>query len=378
MENTHYHIVSLTTNFVVCLKFDDQPGFLFFDFFMNRSTIKDVASLAGVSDTTVSLAFQSGSRISSATRERVLSAAAQLSYTPNLAAKHLRNGSSNTLGFLVNDITNPFYSRMFRKLEGLALHHGYTLLFVGSNWSLEKEQYLFEQLIQMRVCGVLMCLCEKSSQVLQPLTRHRIPYIAVDSHPDWYAGAYVGNDFRMAGELAARHLYEQGCRRLAYFSADRSLSYLSPFVKMREHFLASLQELGLAERQVDLVEAGLSIEAGRLAFKQAAAKGRRYDGVFCANDLCAMGVMEAAEELGQSPGKQIAIVGIDDMEVSSFARVSLSSIRQPYEQIAEKAMRELLRAIQSKTMPKIQLCLPAELVVRNSSQLANRRKTVNA
>ena len=117
---------------------------------------------------------------------------------------------------------------------------------------------------------------------------------------------------------------------------------------MREHFLASLQELGLAERQVDLVEAGLSIEAGRLAFKQAAAKGRRYDGVFCANDLCAMGVMEAAEELGQSPGKQIAIVGIDDMEVSSFARVSLSSIRQPYEQIAEKAMRELLRAIQSR------------------------------
>ena len=100
---------------------------------MLKTTIKDVAFRAGVSDTTVSLAFQSDSRISDRTRAKVLSAASELSYTPNLAAKNLRNGTSRTIGFIVNDITNPFYLQMLRKAEDIALRHGYSVIFAGSN-----------------------------------------------------------------------------------------------------------------------------------------------------------------------------------------------------------------------------------------------------
>lgn len=336
---------------------------------MIKSTIKDVARLAGVSDTTVSLAFQADSRISEKTRARVLSAASELSYTPNLAAKNLRNGSSLTIGFVVNDITNPFYLQMLRKAEDIALQHGYSVIFAGSNWSAAKERYLFEQMIQMRVCGVVLCLCEKSSDGIEVLDRFRMPYIAVDSFPDWFTGSYVANDFRMAGELAAKHLLEQGCLHPAYFTADSAMNNLSAFVEMQKSFIAYFNRKSIKMTQDDVIEAGLCIQAGRDAFDRIAAQGKRYDGIFCANDLCAMGVLEATEKHGIIPGKEIAVIGIDDIEVSGFSRISLTTIRQPYDQLAEIAMEELVKAIKDKSLPEIKRKLPAELIVRNSAKL---------
>jgi LacI family transcriptional regulator len=336
---------------------------------MLNSTIKDVARVAGVSDTTVSLAFQAHSRISARTRARVLSVASELSYTPNLAAKNLRTGSSRTIGFVVNDITNPFYLQMFRKAEDIALRHGYSIVFAGSNWSADRERDLFEQMIQMRVCGIVLCLCEKSSDGVELLDRFRIPYIAVDSYPGWYTGSYVANDFCMAGELAAKHLLEQGCRRPAYFTADNTMNNLSAFIEMQKSFIAYFNRKGIKITQDDVIEAGLCIQAGGDAFDRIAAQGKRYDGVFCANDLCAMGILEAAEKHGIIPGKDIAVVGVDDTEVSSFSKISLTSIRQPYDQLATIAMKDLVKAIKDDSMPDIKHKLPAELIVRNSSRL---------
>ncbi|NLF60157.1 MAG: LacI family transcriptional regulator [Lentisphaerae bacterium] len=336
---------------------------------MIKSTIKDVARVAGVSDTTVSLAFQPNSRISERTRARVLSVAAQLSYAPNLAAKNLRNGSSRTIGFVVNDVLNPFYLQMFRKAEDIALQHGYGVIFAGSNWSAEKERHLFEQMIQMRVCGMVLCLCEKSSDGIATLDRFSVPYIAVDSYPGWYAGSYVANDFCMAGELAAKHLLVQGCRRPAYFTADRAMNNLSAFIEMQKSFIAYFNRKGIEITQADVIEAGLCIQGGRDAFERISVQGKRYDGIFCANDFCAMGVLEAAEKHGIIPGKDIAVIGIDDTEVSGFSKISLTSIRQPYNRLAAIAMEELIKAIQADSIPNVKRKLPAELMVRNSSKL---------
>ncbi len=336
---------------------------------MIKSTIKDVAELAGVSDTTVSLSFQEHSRISARTRAKVFSAAADLSYTPNLAAKNLRNGTSRTIGFVVNDITNPFYLQMFRKSEDIALRHGYSVIFAGSNWSAEKERYLFEQMIQMRVCGIVLCLCEKSPDGIEILDRFRMPYIAVDSYPDWYTGSYVANDFHMAGELAAKHLLGQGCRHPAYFTADSAMNNLSAFTGMQKSFMGYFNRNGIEIAKHDVIEAGLCIHSGREAYERITVREKHYDGIFCANDLCAMGVLEAAENHGIIPGKEIAVIGIDDIEVSGFSRISLTTIRQPYDQLADIAMEELVRAIQAKSLPDIKRELPAELIVRNSSKL---------
>jgi len=114
---------------------------------------------------------------------------------------------------------------------------------------------------------------------------------------------------------------------------------------------------------------GFAYRGGRDAFERISVQGKRYDGIFCANDFCAMGVLEAAEKHGIIPGKDIAVIGIDDTEVSGFSKISLTSIRQPYNRLAAIAMEELIKAIQADSIPNVKRKLPAELMVRNSSKL---------
>ena len=104
-----------------------------------RPTIRDIAKEAGVSDTTVSLAFMQGSRISKNTRQRVLKIAKSLNYFPNRLARDLRYGKSKTIGFIVTDITDPFYSRMIRSAEKISLKLGYDILFAEHNWEPDRE-----------------------------------------------------------------------------------------------------------------------------------------------------------------------------------------------------------------------------------------------
>ena len=110
--------------------------------------------------------------------------ATELNYVPHLAARNLRNRASNTIGFIVNDITNPFYSLMLKEAERIAFANDYNVVFAGSDWSAKRESQLVEQMVQMRVCGVLVCLCEKSGEGVAMLDRYKVPYIAVDTYPD--------------------------------------------------------------------------------------------------------------------------------------------------------------------------------------------------
>ena len=146
-----------------------------------RATIKDIANKAGVSMTTVSLAFQPKSRISQKTRERVLAIGDQLHYVPNSSAQALRLGASNTIGFLVNDITNPFYSLMVRNAETIARGRGYQAIFADGHWDPERELHAVEGMICSRVHGAMICPCEKSKETIMLLDRHSVPYVVVDN-----------------------------------------------------------------------------------------------------------------------------------------------------------------------------------------------------
>ncbi|MFW6060632.1 MAG: LacI family DNA-binding transcriptional regulator, partial [Phycisphaeraceae bacterium] len=185
-----------------------------------RVTIRDVAREAGVSDTTVSLALRPKSRISDATRQRVLEAAQRLSYVPDRAAQRLRTGASRALGFLVNDLTNPFYARMIRRAGEVARDRAYELTVGESRWDPARELTAAQHMIEARVDGMLACLTERNTETLQRFGQYGVPAVLVDTYPEGYSGAYVANDLIAAGRLAAAHLAEAGCRRLVMFSAQ--------------------------------------------------------------------------------------------------------------------------------------------------------------
>ena len=208
-------------------------------------TIRDLAQAVGVSETTVSLAFQEGSRIATATRDRVVSAARKMGYVPNLAARALRLGTPKSIGFLVNDIANPFYAFLVRSADVIARRRGYQVIVSDSHWDPKRETQAVENMIASRVRGVLACLSEKSAPALELLAQGTVPGILVDTVPEGYRGGFVANDLVAAGRLAVEHLLEARCRRLALLAADPPMASFSAFVQLRRGFLDAAGQYGM-------------------------------------------------------------------------------------------------------------------------------------
>lgn len=335
-------------------------------------TIKDVAREAGVSDTTVSLTFKGSSRVSEETKKRVFEAAEKLKYVPNTFARSLRAGNTNTIGFIVNDITNPFYALMFKEAELELNSMGFDMFAASSNWDISREVKLIEKMIQMRVQGAIICTCEKGSKGIKLLSSFSIPHVAVDSYPDCYQGSYIANDFYSCGKIVAEHLYEIGCRNPGIINADKSMINFSAFKKTFDAFKKFFNNKNISINERNIVNAGLTIEAGKKAFNLL--KENRYDAdsFFCANDLCALGFMEAAEQYGIRPGIDIGIVGIDDIDISSFSKISLTTVKQPYRLIAREAAKTIVEYISGENIIKVQKELQPELVKRNSTILFSK------
>lgn len=331
-------------------------------------TIRDLAQAVGVSETTVSLAFQVGSRITPATRDRVVAMARQMGYVPNLAARALRLGTPKSIGFLVNDIANPFYAFLLRSADAIARKRGYQVIVSDSHWDPKRETQAVQNMIASRVRGVLACLSEKSPQALELLAQGAVPGILVDTVPEGYRGGFVANDLVAAGRLAVEHLREARCRRLAMLTADPPMASFSAFVQLRQGFLDAAGEYGMDPGQVPVIPAGLTIDGGKLGFQRLLKRVPDCDGVLCVNDLCAIGALEAADAKGIRVGADVAIMGIDDLDVSSTARISLTSIRQPYRRIIDLAANALIDAIEGNERPDVTMLLKPELIVRNSTR----------
>ena len=334
------------------------------------TTIRDVAQHARVSQTTVSLAFRQGSRISQATRRRVLAAVEALNYAPNLAARHLRQGRPRMLGLLINDIRNPFYALMARMVELTALDAGYHVIVAESQWDPEREKANLRRMIQARVRGALVCLCERTDESLDMLDRFDVPYVLLDTYPPGFRGAYVANDLACGGRVAAEHLAAAGCRCPALLIPKRDRRGFSAFVRLRRGFARTLRRLGVPFGRSHVAHARLSIGEGIRGFGCLRESLPDLDGVLCANDLCALGVMEAADRAGIRVGADLAVMGIDDLDVSRLSRISLTTIREPNATVAEEATRALVHCIERNAAPTIRKTLKPELIVRDSSRLS--------
>lgn len=327
-------------------------------------TIKDIAREAGVSDATVSLSFSGNPRISEKTRAKVLRIASRLKYSPNLQARALRSGGMKAIGFLVNDLANPFYAAMIQRAESVADEHGYQLIVAESQWNPQKEIKVIETLISSRVKGLLVILTEQTPRSLQLLEQSGLPVVAVDTRPPGYKGSFVGNNLLATGSMAAEHLLEAGCKHPLLLNAGDQLKNFSAFVELKKGFLKTLKSHSVEH---SVVSAGLTIEHGALAFSQIRKQYPRTDGVLCANDLCAFGVMMMADKEGISIGKDLRIMGIDDLSFSALPRISLTSICQPRDQIARTATSLLIDHIENQTSLNKRLSLVPELIVRRST-----------
>jgi len=331
-------------------------------------TLKDVALKAKVSETTVSLSFNPNSRISEKTRSKILTIAKELNYVPNSAAKNLRAGRTKTIGFIVNDITESFYSIMSRTATNVAYNNGYQLIYAENGWSPSKAIELTKSLISQRVEGLILCLCEKEQESMELIKSIKIPHIVVDTAPSFYHGPRVINNEFSIGEIAGKHLVQQGCKKIAFFNSSKDMASFSSFTKQLEGFRKALSSAGKTLLAKDIIYAGFKINDGAEAFRKLIEKGVSYDGIFCINDEVAYGVIEEAEKHGIVIGKDLVLIGIDNLEYSELNRISLTSINIDYELMTTLAVTTLINGIEKNSPITSKIMLEPELIIRNSSK----------
>jgi LacI family transcriptional regulator len=329
--------------------------------------IKDVAQHAGVSVGTVSNVINRPDLVAPETRDRVLAVIDQLGYVRSEAARHLRAGQSRFVAMLVLDMANPFFAQVAAGAERAARAAGLRVMLCDSaNDPTEEADYL-SLFAEQRVRGVLVTPAGSGSS-LEVLRRHEIPFVLVDRVAA--DGCSVSVDDVAGGRLAAGHLADTGHSLIAYVSGPMSLAQCRD---RRAGALAELTARGLPEDALSHIEADrMNVAAGRDAGGRLLNLSRRPTAVFCANDLLALGVLQAMYSAGVSVPGEMAIIGYDDIEFAAAAAVPLSSIRQPSGEMGRIAAGLLLEEAgeDAPSHRHRRVVLEPELVVRESTARA--------
>ncbi|MDX3077598.1 LacI family DNA-binding transcriptional regulator [Streptomyces sp. MI02-7b] len=330
--------------------------------------IKDVAREAGVSVGTVSNVINRPDSVPEGTRARVQRAIARLGYVRSESARQLRAGRSRIMALLVLDMANPFFVDVARGAERAARAAGFGVMVCNSAESPQEEAAYLSLFAEQRVRGVLVTPADAgTSGNLAAFRRHRIPFVLVDRVSAGGAGCSVSVDDVAGGRMALAHLLAAGHRRIAYVSGPVHLQQVSD---RRTGALAALAEAGLpAEALRELPTERLDVASGRDAGHRLLGLPERPTAVFCANDLLALGVLQALYAAGVSVPGEISIVGYDDIEFAAAAAVPLTSVRQPAATMGAMAAGMLLEETDpaGREHRHRQVVLQPELVVRDSS-----------
>lgn len=328
--------------------------------------VKDVAAAAGVSVGTVSNVLNQPDRVSARTAERVQQAIRELGFVRNDAARQLRAGRSRSIGLVVPDIGNPFFAEVARGAEDRAAEAGMTVLLGNSDESDARQEAHLELFQEQRVNGVLLTPASDDLSSLRRFTDAGMPVVLVDHEVDEGEIPSVSVDDVEGGRLAVRHLLDAGRRRIAYVSGPRSVRQVA---ERLEGAQAAIAEVPGATLEV-IEQASLTVLQGRAAGEALAARAEqdRPDAVFAANDLLAVGLLQAFSfAAGVRVPEDIAMVGYDDIDFASATVVPLSSVRQPARLLGRTGVELLLQELDGAEHDR-RVRFQPELVVRDSSR----------
>lgn len=334
-------------------------------------SIRDVATQAGVSVGTVSNVLNRPDIVAASTRSRVLAAISALGFVPNDAARQLRRGRGRTIGLVVLDVANPFFTDVARGVEDATGAAGMAVIFCNSDGDPAKESAYLDLLEEQRVRGVLITPVDDANERLVRLRDRGVLVILLDRRSTRPDVCSVSVDDRLGGELAMRHLIEAGHQRIAFVGGPWRLAQ----VRDRWHGATqALRDVGRDEECLRRFDTpSLTVAAGRDAAARILGQPRsvRASAVFCANDLLALGILQELTRQQVRVPEEIALVGYDDIDFAAAAAVPLSSVRQPRQRLGATAARLLLEETDDPTGHQHkQVVFEPELVVRESSRYA--------
>jgi LacI family transcriptional regulator len=340
-------------------------------------SIREVAAHAGVAVGTVSNVLNRPDIVAQPTRDRVHAAIKALGFVRNESARQLRAGRSRTIGLVVLDVANPFFTDVARGVEDEASMSGLSVILCNSDEQLPKEIRYLELLEEHRVQGILITPVAGAGERLARLQRRGTPVILVDSRSPSRSQCSVAVDDVLGGDFAVSHLLQAGHERIAYVGGPLGLRQVADRL---DGAARALRRVGGTVDDLVMIEtAALNVSAGQRAGAAITEMGARQrpTSAFCANDLVALGLLQEMTRRRIRVPDEVAIVGYDDIEFAAAAAVPLSSVRQPRHQLGRTAAQLLLEeALGADGHQHREVIFQPELEVRRSSQA--RPKPVRA
>lgn len=326
-------------------------------------TSKDVAKLAGVSQPTVSRVFSNpdGKGVKPQVRERVIEAAKQIGYRPNLVARGMISGKTNVVGLVVGDSLGPFYNRIINQFVSSIQTLGKQCL-VFKVPRQEQIDSIIERVVQFQVEAVVITASAMTKVMAEAMIRNEIPVILFNRFIPGVDISTVYVDAVEGAAMAAEHLYTKGHKNIGYIQFKKETSEET---EKKVGFYSKFRQYGIYQMQEEY--SGYDYEEGYQAGVRMLSLSSRPSAIFCTSDLIAMGVMDAArKEFNLCVPQELAVVGYDDIEMAAWRAYELTTIHQPIETMIEKTIQILSGMLKGKqTDTKIEMVKP-QLVVRRS------------
>ena len=331
-----------------------------------NANIRDVAEHAGVSVGTVSNVLNHREKVSPDAALRVRAAIEELGYVRNDAARQLRAGRSTTVGLVVLDVRNPFFTELARGAEHEAARHGLSVILGNSDEDVAREATYLDLFEEQRVRGVLISPYREIGARLRRLRERGTPTVLVDRRSDDAVFSSVSVDDELGGRLAAQHLIEGGRCRILFTGGPFDIRQIVDRLAGARRAVDAATGVALDVLPTPASSVADGREVGETIARRSASD--RPDAVFAANDLVALGVLQGLlAEPGIRVPEDIAIVGFDDIDFAAAAVVPLSSVRQPSQLMGETALRILLDEIADPDRATEQVVFEPDLIVRRSS-----------
>jgi len=332
----------------------------------DRVTMADVAREAGVSLMTVSRVVNNKRDVSPATRQRVLKVIERLGYRPSGIARGLATRHTGTLGLVIPDVANPFFSDVARGAEHEAYAEGYNVFLCNTDEDPQREVAILQSLEDKLVDGVVLCSSRLDEGELRGVLAHHPAVVLVNRRLEGQGdgvGTVLLDDVR-GGRVATQYLLDRGRRAVGFLAgppASRSGRWRD------QGYRAALAAAGLSYNPAWVRHCSPVVDGGQEAARELLTAHPELNALFCYNDLVAVGALQACVELGRRVPEDVAVVGFDDIPLAALVTPPLTTCRVPRYELGVQAMRLLLDQIGGCPDECPEIVLRVELIVRTSA-----------
>jgi len=326
-------------------------------------TLAQVAKRARVSSATVSRVLNSVSMVKNSTRARVMRAAKELNYHPNLHARSLARGNSRTLGIIISNMENPFFFDIFQVLESCARDRGYEAVVANTGYRSEQLVASVRLMIGLRVAGLAAIVSEMDTDLIRTIHDSRVPCVFYDVGTPSRNITNVRVGYRKGIERTVEYLHSLGHDRIAFVGHHASLG---PINERRTAFLDAISRFA-PRAQTQIADGADGLEGGRQAARELLSAGARPTAIVCVNDFMAVGVLRELRAQGVKVPQEISVTGFDNIHLSEFCSPSLTTVHIPREHIGRTIFDCLLPEGKRPHATGKEIVIDTELVVREST-----------